>query len=124
VIIEPKELHPSSLAFLALVERVKEMHLKKSQDYGSSVDPLANIRGGAEFVGISPWRACMVRVCDKIQRLRTYCQTEKLVYESVEDTLLDLACYCLLCIVLKQEQRDGLATAADIGRPSQNGTSG
>lgn len=97
---------PGSLPFLELLEEVRALHLSKSQDYGSQSDPLANIRQGAEFVGIEPWRACMVRIADKIQRLRTYCQTGRLVHEGVRDTLLDLSAYSLLAIVLFDEGRN------------------
>ena len=97
------EQRPGSLPFLELLEEVRQLHLSKSQDYGSSSDPLANIRQGAEFVGIEPWRGCMVRIADKVQRLRTYCQTGRLVHEGVRDTLLDLSAYSLLAIVLFDE---------------------
>jgi hypothetical protein len=101
------EQRPGSLPFLELLEEVRQLHLSKSQDYGSESDPLANIRQGAEFVGIEAWRGCMVRVADKVQRLRTYCKTGRLVHEGVRDTLLDLAAYSLLAIVLFDEGRDG-----------------
>lgn len=100
------EQRPGSLPFLELLEELRTLHLSKSQDYGSESDPLANIRQGAEFVGIEPWRGCMVRVADKVQRLRTYCRTGRLVHEGVRDTLLDLAAYSLLAIVLFDEGRD------------------
>ena len=96
-----------SLPFLDLLEELRTLHLSKSQDYGSESDPLANIRQGAEFVGIEPWRGCMVRVADKVQRLKTYCRTGRLVHEGVRDTLLDLAAYSLLAIVLFDEGKDG-----------------
>lgn len=98
---------PGSLPFLDLLEELRTLHLSKSQDYGSESDPLANIRQGAEFVGIEPWRGCMVRVADKVQRLRTYCRTGRLVHEGVRDTLLDLAAYSLLAIVLFDEGQHG-----------------
>jgi hypothetical protein len=97
------EQRPGSLPFLELLEEVRQLHLSKSQDYGSESDPLANIRQGAEFVGIEPWRGCMVRVADKVQRLKTYCRTGRLVHEGVRDTLLDLSAYSLLAIVLFDE---------------------
>ena len=97
---------PGSLPFLELLEEVRQLHLSKSQDYGSQADPLANIRQGAEFVGIEPWRGCMVRIADKVQRLRTFCQTGRLVHEGVRDTLLDLSAYSLLAIVLFDEAKD------------------
>jgi hypothetical protein len=101
------EQRPGSLPFLELLEELRQLHLSKSQDYGSESDPLANIRQGAEFVGIEPWRACLVRVADKVRRLKTYCRTGRLVHEGVRDTLLDLSAYSLLAIVLFDEGRNG-----------------
>ena len=97
---------PGSLPFLELLEELRQLHLSKSQDYGSQSDPLANIRQGAEFVGIEPWRGCLVRVADKVQRLKTFCRTGRLVHEGVRDTLLDLAAYSLLTAVLLDEGRN------------------
>ena len=99
--------HPSSIAFLELLQEMRRLHESKSADYGSEDDPLANIRQGADFVNIEAWRGCMVRIADKVQRLRTYCRTGRLVHEGVRDTLLDLSAYSLLAIVLFDEgQRD------------------
>jgi hypothetical protein len=98
--------HPSSTAFLELLGEMQRLHESKSADYGSEDDPLANVRSGADFVDIEPWRGCMVRIADKVQRLRTFCRTGKLVHEGVRDTLLDLAAYSLLAIVLHDEGRD------------------
>ena len=95
--------HPSSTAFVALLQEMKKLHESKSADYGSEEDPLANVRSGADFVNIEPWRGCMVRIADKVQRLRTYCRTGRLVHEGVRDTLLDLSAYALLAIVLFDE---------------------
>ena len=99
--------HPSSRAFLNLLDEMRRLHESKSADYGSQTDPLANIRQGAEFVNIEHWRGCMVRIADKVQRLRTYCQTGRLVHEGVRDTLLDLSAYSLLAIVLFDEGQNG-----------------
>lgn len=101
-----EDTRPGSLPFLKLLEELRTLHVSKSQDYGSESDPLANIRQGAEFVGIEAWRGCMVRVADKVQRLRTYCRTGRLVHEGVRDTLLDLAAYSLLAIVLFDEGKN------------------
>jgi hypothetical protein len=99
----PRRRHPSSTAFVQLLEQMQRLHESKSADYGSEEDPLANVRSGADFVNIEPWRGCMVRIADKVQRLRTYCRTGRLVHEGVRDTLMDLAAYSLLAIVLFDE---------------------
>lgn len=101
------DLHPSSTAFVRLLAEMQRLHESKSADYGSEEDPLANVRSGADFVNIEPWRGCMVRIADKVQRLRTYCRTGRLVHEGVRDTLLDLAAYSLLAIVLFDEGTSG-----------------
>ena len=98
--------HPSSTAFVDLLREMQRLHESKSADYDSEEDPLANVRSGAEFVCIEPWRGCMVRIADKVQRLRTFCRTGRLVHEGVRDTLLDLSAYALLAIVLFDEGRD------------------
>jgi hypothetical protein len=102
-VIERFAPHPSSRRFLELLDEMAELHRSKSRDYGSEEDPLANIRHGADYVSIEAWRGCMVRIADKVQRLRTYCKTGRLVHEGVRDTLLDLAAYSLLAIVLFEE---------------------
>lgn len=101
-----KAFHPVSEKFFALLEELEALHGSKSADYGSETDPLANIRQGAEFVNIEAWRGCLVRIADKVQRLRTYCRTGRLVHEGVRDTLLDLANYSLLAILLHEEVND------------------
>jgi len=103
--VERVNAMPSS-SFIELLDEIKQMHISKSADYGSEVDPLANIRQGADFVDISAWKAALVRIADKVQRLRTYCRTGRLVHEGVRDTLLDLASYSLLAIVLHDEERN------------------
>ena len=102
-------VHPTSQEFYALCDRLKAMHASKSRDYGcpSGNDPLANIRNGAEFVGIEHWKGAMVRLSDKVTRLATFNATGRLGHEGVEDTLLDLASYALLALLLYQEEHGG-----------------
>lgn len=96
-----------SSAFHEILEEIRAMHVSKSHDYGSSNDPLANIRNGAEFVGIEPWRAAMVRLSDKVTRLATFNRTGTLKHEGVEDSLLDLASYACICLLLYREGKRG-----------------
>ena len=102
------EAHPTSQAFFDLCDQLKATHAGKSKDYGcpSGTDPLANIRNGAKFVGIPAWRAAMVRLSDKVTRLATFNATGSLRYEGVEDTLVDLASYALLSLLLYKEENE------------------
>jgi hypothetical protein len=101
------DVHPTSQAFFDLCDALKEMHRKKSRDYGcpSGEDPLANIRNGARFVGIPSWKGAMVRLSDKVTRLAAYNATGRLENESLEDNLFDLASYSLLALLLHREER-------------------
>ncbi len=103
-----RETHPTSQAFFDLCDSLKEMHRRKSRDYGcpSGEDPLANIRNGARFVGIPSWKGAMVRLSDKVTRLAAYNATGRLENESLEDNLFDLASYALLALLLHREGRD------------------
>lgn len=102
-------VHPTSQAFFDLCDALKEMHRKKSSDYGcpSGTDPLANIRNGARFVGIPSWKGAMVRLSDKVTRLASYNATGRLENESLEDNLFDLASYSLLALLLHREEHGG-----------------
>jgi hypothetical protein len=103
------DVHPTSQAFFDLCDSLKEMHRRKSRDYGcpSGEDPLANIRNGAKFVGIPSWKGAMVRLSDKVTRLAAYNATGRLENESLEDNLADLASYSLLALLLHREEHRG-----------------
>jgi hypothetical protein len=102
-------IHPTSKDFLHLLNKVWHMHRSKSADYGEDADPLANIRQSAAAVGVEPWRGCLLRMMDKVQRLKTYCAKGTLENEGVRDTLLDLASYCLIGVILHDEDTDTAA---------------
>ena len=100
-------VHPTSQAYFDLLDTLRELHVSKSAGYGcpDGTDPLLNIRRGAEFVGIKAWQGAMVRLSDKVTRLSVFNKTGNLPHESVDDTLLDLASYSLLALLLYREER-------------------
>jgi hypothetical protein len=104
-------VHPTSQAYFDLLDTLRQLHISKSAGYGcpDGTDPLLNIRRGAEFVGIPAWQGAMVRLSDKVTRLSVFNKTGNLPHESVEDTLLDLASYSLLALLLYREERDARA---------------
>jgi len=106
-VLHQHDVHPTSQAFFDLCDSLKEMHRRKSSDYGcpTGTDPLANIRNGAKFVGIPAWKAAMVRLSDKVTRLATFNVTGRLENEPVEDNLFDLASYSLLALQLFRESQ-------------------
>jgi hypothetical protein len=103
------DVHPVSQKYFDLLETLRRLHLSKSAGYGcpDGTDPLLNIRRGAEFVGIPAWQGAMVRLSDKVTRLAVFNKTGSLPHESVSDTLLDLASYSLLALLLYEEEHRG-----------------
>lgn len=91
--------HPG---LLKLLDDMKALHLKKSADYGSDGDPLANYRACRE-VGVEPWRGVVIRLLDKVQRLKTFALKGKLENEGVEDTFKDIAAHSLIALILFRE---------------------
>lgn len=92
--------------YLRLLDELRELHLSKSHDYGFK-DPLANLRAAEEF-GIPPWVGCLLRANDKVTRIKSFIQSGTLKHESVEDSLMDIAAYALLALVLVREEANEL----------------
>ena len=90
--------------FHALLRELGELHAKKAHDYGRGGDPLANLRGSAEW-GVPPWRGALIRLGDKVHRLKSFSQNGNLANEGVVDSLMDLAAYALLVVILLGEEK-------------------
>ena len=97
--------HPE---FFKIVKRMREIHSNKSHDYaGKNNDPFANLKLSKKM-GIPYWKGCLVRIGDKFSRLCAFavqgkCQVKD---ESVEDTLIDLANYAIICLILYREEQN------------------
>ena len=91
--------------FHAILQEMAETFDRKNKDYGQDADPFANVRASQHW-GIAPWIGAMVRATDKVTRLQTYTQKGTLANEGVEDSLLDLAVYSIIALLLFREQQD------------------
>lgn len=94
--------------FLVILDEIRAMHIKKGADYGTSKDHFANVRASEEF-GIPAWMGAVLRGNDKMARLKAFAQKGKLENESVEDSLIDLANYAIIALVLWREKAGGVA---------------
>lgn len=106
-----EQRHPASQIFHDILVEMGDLHDRKQADYGSPTDPFANVRGSTAF-GISPWVGAIVRANDKMNRLQAAARGQNLVNESIEDSLLDLAVYAIIGLVLFRQENEELA---DIG---------
>ena len=96
-------MHPTSVRYGLLLMDLWQLHLRKSHDYAGLDNPLSNFER-AEEMGIPTWKGILVRLSDKYSRLVSFARQEELEVneESVEDTLIDLASYSLLCLLAFQ----------------------
>jgi hypothetical protein len=98
----PSPVHPNSQRFCEILDELKALHLEKSGGYGSPEDPLHNLRD-TESMGIPAWKGALIRLNDKIVRLKNYAQNGTLPFESAEDNCRDAASYAVLVLVLLEE---------------------
>lgn len=83
------------------------MHLKKCHDYGDDSDALANIRSSAAVINAQPWAGAVLRMSDKMHRLKAFFHSGRVEFDGVDDTLLDLCAYSAIALVLYREQQNG-----------------
>jgi hypothetical protein len=89
-----------------LLNEMAEVHARKNAGYAgkNAQDPLANFRM-SEKVGVPAWQGAMIRWTDKVIRIRNLRENpaSDMVGESMIDTLLDLANYSLLIVIMIEE---------------------
>ena len=98
--------HPASAEFHRLLTEIGALHDRKQRDYGSSSDPFANVRASQEF-GVPAWVGALIRLNDKVTRLKSFATRGELANESAEDSMLDIAVYALIALILYREPTDG-----------------
>ena len=90
------------------------LHDKKQRDYGTPSDPFANVRAAEDF-GVPAWQGCLIRMNDKMPRLKNFSTKGELANEGVEDSLRDLAVYSLIALCLFKERDDEGGVGAEGG---------
>lgn len=100
---EPEMKPAGNPRYLALLDEMRTLHQKKSADYGTGEDPLANLRASVAM-GIPAWVGVVLRMNDKMARLNSFAKKRVLVNESFQDSLRDIACYALLALALYEEE--------------------
>lgn len=79
-----------------ILNNLEETYKNKNNDYGNSVADTYKKFGDLSF---------LVRITDKYNRLLTLCNSnneQKVKDEKIDDTILDLANYCLLWLVERE----------------------
>lgn len=86
-----KELHRE------ILEQIHDIYVKKNADYGNSFSEQFETYG---------LLSALIRLDDKMRRLKQLSRNEAQVKnESIEDTLIDLAGYCVLTLMELMKQK-------------------
>ena len=105
-LLTASDIRPGSREFLDVLDELKQLHLRKTMDYGVDEDALSNIRSSADVVNMPAWAGCILRISDKMHRLKAFFRRGRCEFDGVEDTLKDIACYAAIALVLYREQND------------------
>lgn len=100
------ERHPSSERFHELLKQAGKLHDIKQGDYGRDNDPFANVRSTEDW-GIPAWIGAMIRLNDKVARLKSLASKGSLNNEAAIDSFMDIAVYALIACVLYEETING-----------------
>jgi hypothetical protein len=92
-----------------------EIHSIKNKGYAGG-NALGNFMESERF-GVEAWKGCLVRISDKVSRIYNLTKRmddpefqDAIKMEGLEDTLIDLANYSLLCmILLREREKNGTA---------------
>lgn len=99
----PEALRPGSREFVGVLDEIKDLHLRKTLDYGVDDDALSNIRESADVVNMPAWAGAILRISDKMHRLKAYFRRGTTEFDGVEDTLKDISSYAAIALVLYRE---------------------
>jgi hypothetical protein len=89
--------------FYTLLEEIAELHSRKNHDYAKTDEPLSNFTR-SRSLGVEPWRGVLVRMSDKWSRLEQLAAGKTPKNESMRDTLIDLAVYALIDVLLLEDK--------------------
>ena len=99
------DIRPGSREFLEVLDELRTLHLRKTMDYGVDEDALSNIRSSADVVNMPAWAGCILRISDKMHRLKAFFRRGTCEFDGVPDTLQDIACYAAIALVLYREEQ-------------------
>ena len=99
-------MNKQSKRFYEILETIKNLHDAKKHDYGNT-DIFANFRL-SELAGIPAWQGSVVRMGDKYARISNFIKKGEFKFkeESIKDTLMDMAIYSLITMILFEEEEE------------------
>ena len=91
------------IVFDTFVEMMTDTIIKKGNDYANE-DRLSNFKLAGSVCGLTPEQNCLSLIATKVARLGVLLKTNNPNNESIEDSVLDLACYSTLLYMIRYEK--------------------
>jgi|TARA_R110000803_G_scaffold183538_1_gene245873 hypothetical protein len=100
-------INKQSQRFYEILDVIKELHDKKRHDYGANEDIFANFRL-SELSGVPAWQGSVIRMGDKYARISNFIKKGEFKFkeEGIKDTLMDMAIYSLITMILFEEEEE------------------
>ena len=101
------DINKQSKRYYEILDVIKNLHDQKRHDYGANEDIFANFRL-SELSGIPAWQGSVVRMGDKYARISNFIKKGEFKFkeESIKDTLMDMAIYSLITMILFEEEEE------------------
>ena len=102
-----EDMNKQSKRFYEILDVIKNLHDQKRHDYGANEDIFANFRL-SELSGIPAWQGSVVRMGDKYARRSKFTTIRIIKFkgENIKDTLMDMAIYSLITMILYEEEEE------------------
>ena len=104
-----KNMNKQRKRFYEIIDVIKELHYKKQHDYADTDDIFANFRL-SELAGTPAWQGSVIRMGDKYARICNFIKKGEFKFkeENIKDTLMDMAIYSLITMILYEEEIEKL----------------
>jgi len=90
--------------FEEITDKMRDIMLSKGNDYANE-DRLSNFKLAGSICGLSPEQNCLSLIATKVARLGVLLKEKsKPNNESIEDSLVDMANYTLLLIMILKDE--------------------
>jgi hypothetical protein len=93
------------MIFNHFTELMENTLIKKGNDYANE-DRLSNFKLAGSVCGLSAEQNCLSLIATKVARLGVLLKTNTPNNESIEDSVLDLACYATLLFMLLKDSHE------------------
>jgi hypothetical protein len=85
--------------WLAALERLRQLHIEKTGQYGGAEDAFENVTASAKC-GVEPWRRALCDLSDCVVRMQKFAQGQPV---DPTNALLDAANWALICLIKLEE---------------------